>query len=43
MNFASLSATLPVMLWGMGGIFIVIGLVALSVVVMNKAFNRDEE
>lgn len=43
MNFASLSVTLPVLLWGMGGIFVVIGLVALSVVVMNKVFNKDEK
>ncbi len=40
MNFASLSVTLPVLLWGMGGIFVVIGLIALSVVVMNKVFNK---
>ncbi len=40
MNFVSLSVTLPVLLWGMGGIFVVIGLIALSVVVMNKVFNK---
>ena len=36
MNVASLSATLPMLLVGMAGVFLVIGLLVLAVTVLNK-------
>lgn len=38
MNIASLSATLPMLLVGMAGVFLVIGLLVLAVTVLNKLF-----
>lgn len=38
MNVASLSATLPMLLVGMAGVFLVIGLLVLAVTVLNKLF-----
>ena len=38
MNVASLSATLPMLLVGMAGVFLVIGLLVLAVAVLNKLF-----
>ena len=38
MNVASLSATLPMLLVGMAGGFLVIGLLVLAVTVLNKLF-----
>lgn len=40
MNLASLSATLPMLLVGMAGIFIVIGVIILAVYLLNKVFSR---
>lgn len=40
LNFASLASTLPMMLVGMVGIFIVIGVVILAVYLLNKFFSR---
>ena len=39
MNVASLSATLPMLLVGMAGVFLVIGLLVLAVTVLNRLFN----
>lgn len=36
MNIASLSATVPMLLVGMAGVFLVIGLLVLAVTVLNK-------
>ena len=36
MNVASLSATVPMLLVGMAGVFLVIGLLVLAVTVLNK-------
>ena len=38
MNVASLSATLPMLLVGMAGVFLVIGLLVLAVTVLNRLF-----
>ena len=38
MNVASLSATVPMLLVGMAGVFLVIGLLVLAVTVLNKLF-----
>lgn len=38
MNVASLSTTLPMLLVGMAGVFLVIGLLVLAVTVLNKLF-----
>lgn len=38
MNIASLSATVPMLLVGMAGVFLVIGLLVLAVTVLNKLF-----
>ena len=38
MNIASLSATLPMLLVGLAGVFLVIGLLVLAVTVLNKLF-----
>lgn len=37
-DFASLAQTLPIMLYGMGGIFIVIGTIVLATVSLTKVF-----
>lgn len=38
MNVASLSATVPMLLVGMAGVFLVIGLLVLAVTVLNRLF-----
>ena len=38
MNVMSLSATVPMLLVGMAGVFLVIGLLVLAVTVLNKLF-----
>ena len=38
MNIASLSATVPMLLVGMAGVFLVIGLLVLAVTVLNRLF-----
>lgn len=38
MNVASLSATLPMLLVGMAGVFLVIGLLVLAVTALNRLF-----
>ena len=38
MNVASLSTTLPMLLVGMAGVFLVIGLLVLAVTVLNRLF-----
>ena len=38
MNIASLSATVPMLLVGMAGVFLVISLLVLAVTVLNKLF-----
>ena len=38
MNVASLSATVPILLVGMAGVFLVIGLLVLAVTVLNRLF-----
>ena len=38
MNVASLSATVPMLLVGMAGVFLDIGLLVLAVTVLNKLF-----
>ncbi len=38
MNVVSLSATVPMLLVGMAGVFLVIGLLVLAVTVLNKLF-----
>jgi len=36
LNFASLSATLPILLAGMAGVFLVIGVLVLAVYVLQR-------
>lgn len=38
MNVVSLSATVPMLLVGMAGVFLVIGLLVLAVTALNKLF-----
>ena len=38
MNIASLSATVPMLLVGMAGVFLVIGLLVLAVTALNRLF-----
>ena len=38
MNIASLSTTVPMLLVGMAGVFLVIGLLVLAVTVLNRLF-----
>lgn len=38
MNVVSLSATVPMLLVGMAGVFLVIGLLVLAVTVLNRLF-----
>ena len=38
MNVVSLSATVPMLLVGMAGVFLVIGLLVLTVTVLNRLF-----
>lgn len=38
MNFASLSVTLPLLLVGMAGIFLVIGVLVLAVTALDRIF-----
>lgn len=38
MNVVFLSATVPMLLVGMAGVFLVIGLLVLAVTVLNKLF-----
>ena len=38
MNIASLSATVPMLLVGMAGVFLVIGLLVLAVTTLNRLF-----
>lgn len=38
MNVVSLSATVPMLMVGMAGVFLVIGLLVLAVTVLNKLF-----
>lgn len=42
MNIASLSTTLPMMLVGMLGIFLVIGVIILAVYLLNKVTSSHE-
>lgn len=42
MNLASISTTLPIMLIGMVGIFIVIGVIILSVYLLGKLTNKKD-
>lgn len=42
MNLASLAATLPMMLVGMLGIFLVIGVIILAVYLLNKVTGSHE-
>lgn len=42
MNFNSLGETLPVMFYGLVGIFMVIGMIALSITLLGKAFKKKE-
>lgn len=37
-NVASLAETLPILLYGMGGIFLVIGTIVLATVALTKLF-----
>ncbi|MDD6736456.1 MAG: OadG-related small transporter subunit [Clostridiales bacterium] len=39
MNFHEMISTLPVMAKGMAGIFIVTGVIILSMIALNKIFN----
>lgn len=43
MNVASLSTTLPMLLVGMLGIFLVIGVIILVVTLLNKIFSSKGE
>lgn len=43
MNIASLATTLPMMLVGMLGIFIVIGVLILAVYLLNKVTHHSDE
>ncbi len=40
MNTQALLSTLPIMVKGMAGIFIVTGIIILTMLVLNKVFNR---
>ena len=40
MDFASLSVTLPLLLVGMAGIFLVIGVLVLAVTVLDRLFRN---
>ena len=42
MNIASLATTLPMMLVGMLGIFLVIGVIILAVYLLNKATHHSD-
>ncbi|WP_298737057.1 OadG-related small transporter subunit [uncultured Subdoligranulum sp.] len=41
MNLASLTTTLPMLLVGMLGIFLVIGVIILAVTLLNKLTHKD--
>ena len=41
MNLASLTTTLPMLLVGMLGIFLVIGVIILAVTLLNKLTHND--
>lgn len=43
MNFTSLSTTLPMLLVGMLGIFLVIGVIILAVYLLNKVTSPRED
>lgn len=43
MNIASLATTLPMMLVGMLGIFLVIGVIILAVYLLNKVTHPGDE
>ena len=43
MNIASLAATLPMLLVGMLGIFIVIGVIILAVYLLNRVTHHSDE
>lgn len=43
LNFASLASTLPVMLIGMVGIFIVIGVIIAAVYLLNSLTGNDKK
>ena len=43
MNIASLSTTLPMLLVGMLGIFIVIGVIILAVYLLNRVTHHSDE
>ena len=43
MNFASLATTLPMLLVGMLGIFIVIGVIILAVYLLNRVTHHSDE
>lgn len=43
MNLASLTTTLPMLLVGMLGIFLVIGVLILAVYLLNKVTHRSDE
>ena len=43
MNIASLATTLPMMLVGMLGIFLVIGFIILAVYLLNKVTHHSDE
>lgn len=43
MNLASLATTLPMLLVGMLGIFLVIGVLILAVYLLNKVTHRSDE
>lgn len=40
MNVASLSQTLPMLLAGMAGIFLVLGVLILAVYLLNRLFSK---
>lgn len=42
MNFNSLSETLPVMFYGLVGIFMVIGMIAFSITLLGKIIGKEE-
>ena len=43
MNVEAFLATLPLLLKGMGGIFLVIGVIMLVIWLLNKAFPEKQE
>lgn len=43
LNFASLASTLPIMLIGMVGIFIVIGVIIAAVYLLNTLTGNDKK